>query len=506
MEENRTQQTSQVAVVFDPNDSSSPYYVHLGENPSLVLVTTPLNETNYHTWSRTMKMALLSKNKHGFVDGTIKVPNKTEACYTAWERANNMVLSWILHSVIPIIAQSVLWLATAKEVWDDLKEHFSQGDIFRIADLRGEIYSIKQGDLSINEYFTRFKLLWDELLNLLPLPTCVCAQRCGCELLTKIQERHQQELVTTFLRCLSDVYGGVKSQIMVMTSLPKVGRVFSLVQQQEREAFHGNTGLGRIEDNSSMVLAAGPPVSSGMSFQRKFNSSNNKKVVCSFCGYTGHTVEKCYRIHGYPPGFKSRGKQNSNQRPAANFVGTLSNSDGSTKVTDGCFDVRVNSDFGVESKVNAIISSGNPQNSNLPAAAQPSKMKSAVYTTSRPMQDDNKGKLFSLYTDWIFDTGATDHIINFVSGLFNSFQVHNFSVVLPTGSKEVVTHIGSIKLTEHISLKGVLCVPGFEINLISVSKLAKDSGCSLSFFADYCVIQSGQDQKEIGLAKEDKGL
>nr|GMD06025.1 Retrovirus-related Pol polyprotein from transposon TNT 1-94 [Ipomoea batatas] len=326
---------------------------------------------------------------------------------------------WILHSVIPIIAQSVLWLDTAKEVWDDLKERFAQGDIFRIADLRGEIYSMKQGDLSVNEYFTRFKLLWDELLNLLPLPTCLCEQRCRCGLLTKIQERHQQELVTTFLRGLSDIYGGVKSQIMVMTPLPKVGRVCSLIQQQEREVFHGSTGLGRTEDSSSMVLAAGPPVLS----------------------------------------------------------------DGSTKIPDGCFDVGVNSDIGVESKVNAIISSGNPQNSHLPAGAQPSKMKSAIYTTFRPMQDDDNGKHSSLYTDWIFDTGATDHIINSVTGIFNSFRVQNVSVVLPTGIKEVVTHIGSV-ITEQISLKGVLCVPSFELNLISM----------------------GKGRKEIGLAKEDKRL
>nr|GMD68352.1 uncharacterized protein LOC109149920 [Ipomoea batatas] len=100
------------------------------------------------------------------------------------------------------------------------------------------------------------------------------------------------------------------------------------------------------------------------------------------------------------------------------------------------------------------------------------------------MQDDDKGKHSSLYTNWIFDTGVTDHIINSVTGLFNSFRVQNVSVVLPTGIKEVVTHIGSVKLTEHISLKGVLCVPGFELNLISM----------------------GKGRKEIGLAKEDKGL
>jgi len=42
---------------------TSPYYLHPGENPRLVLVSPSLYETNYHTWSRNMKIALLSKNK-----------------------------------------------------------------------------------------------------------------------------------------------------------------------------------------------------------------------------------------------------------------------------------------------------------------------------------------------------------------------------------------------------------------------------------------------------------
>nr|GMD43905.1 uncharacterized protein LOC109149920 [Ipomoea batatas] len=67
-----------------------------------------LNGENYHAWSRAVKMALLSKNKLGFVDGTIKAPNKVEAHYTVWERVDNMVLLWLLRSVVPEIAQSSL--------------------------------------------------------------------------------------------------------------------------------------------------------------------------------------------------------------------------------------------------------------------------------------------------------------------------------------------------------------------------------------------------------------
>ena len=64
------------------DDSSSPFYLHPSENPSLVLVTSLLTGMNYHTWSRAMRMALLLKNKLKFVDGTIPVPARDDAVQT----------------------------------------------------------------------------------------------------------------------------------------------------------------------------------------------------------------------------------------------------------------------------------------------------------------------------------------------------------------------------------------------------------------------------------------
>ena len=48
----------------------SPYYLHPGESPGMVLASPPLNANNYHTWSKGMFSALWSKNKLKFIDGT----------------------------------------------------------------------------------------------------------------------------------------------------------------------------------------------------------------------------------------------------------------------------------------------------------------------------------------------------------------------------------------------------------------------------------------------------
>lgn len=53
-----------------------------------------------------MMLKLSAKNKLGFVDGTVVVPNSTK--YKYWERCNSLVISWLLFNLDKSIAKSVL--------------------------------------------------------------------------------------------------------------------------------------------------------------------------------------------------------------------------------------------------------------------------------------------------------------------------------------------------------------------------------------------------------------
>ena len=81
-----------------------------------------------------MKRALISKNKLKFVNGSITRPDEFLPLYDAWERCN-MVHNWLMHSISPSKARSVDALGLASDVWKDLKEKFSRGDMVRIAEL-----------------------------------------------------------------------------------------------------------------------------------------------------------------------------------------------------------------------------------------------------------------------------------------------------------------------------------------------------------------------------------
>ncbi|XP_019152452.1 PREDICTED: uncharacterized protein LOC109149246 [Ipomoea nil] len=203
-------------------------------------------------------MALLSKNKLGFVDGTIVVPDAGDVKFPYWRRCNNMVATWITRSLSSEIAQTVLWVGSAEKIWRTLKSRFSEADIFRVSDLHAEVHQTRQGDLSVGAYFAKLKSLWDELQVIRPLPTCNCARRCNCGLLDKIQYHSDSENLSVFLRGLSDGYASVQSQIMMMKPLPSVDDAFLMVQQQERRFNSGMSFCPQSADNlntGSVLLA-----------------------------------------------------------------------------------------------------------------------------------------------------------------------------------------------------------------------------------------------------------
>ncbi|RVW93426.1 hypothetical protein CK203_035106 [Vitis vinifera] len=55
-----------------------------------------------------MAMALTTKNKIGFVDGTIPRAAETDLLFNAWNRYNNMVTSWIINYVSKDIEDSLI--------------------------------------------------------------------------------------------------------------------------------------------------------------------------------------------------------------------------------------------------------------------------------------------------------------------------------------------------------------------------------------------------------------
>jgi hypothetical protein len=126
------------------HDSSSPYFLNSSDNPGAVLVSCLLKGDNYPTWRRAMMNALRAKNKLSFVDGSLLKPEEDNKEIQAWEKCNSMVISWIFNALASELHDSVAYVDSTYEMWGELQERFSQGNVPRIHELKREICLAQQ--------------------------------------------------------------------------------------------------------------------------------------------------------------------------------------------------------------------------------------------------------------------------------------------------------------------------------------------------------------------------
>ena len=186
----------------------------------------------------------------------------------------------------------------AYDVWKELRERFSQGDLFLIANLQDAISSLRQGDSSVTKFFTDLKILWDELEVFRPTPICKCSSMCACGAFSEIKRSKEVDHIIRFLKGLNDSFSIVRSQIMLMDPLPSINKVFSLVIQQECqllvEGSINATALVNLSDLGQNSARKTPVVP--LNPQGKAST----KKACTYYGKSGHIVDTCYEKHGYP--------------------------------------------------------------------------------------------------------------------------------------------------------------------------------------------------------------
>ena len=195
------------------SNSNDPFYVHHSDNPGSILVSQVLTGENYASWSRSMMIALSAKNKFEFVDGTIPRPdNSNPERLKLWFRNNNIIISWILNAVSKEISASIIYLETSADIWKELRERFQQSNGPRIFQIKRNLMNLTQGQDSVSTYYTKFKMLWEELSNYSTLCTCNVAK--------------DLEQTMSFLMGLNDSYAQLRGQVLLMDPIPSVNRIF----------------------------------------------------------------------------------------------------------------------------------------------------------------------------------------------------------------------------------------------------------------------------------------
>ncbi|KAL5542360.1 hypothetical protein UlMin_010070 [Ulmus minor] len=201
-------------------------------------------------------------------------------------------MSWILNVVSKDIVDSVMYIDSVVDMWNDLHDRFSQGNGPRIFQLKQQIHALTQGSLDVSGYFTKLKIFRDELRDFRPLPACTCGA------MKNLLDCHNQDYILQFLMGLNESFSQIRAQTLMSKPLSSINKVFSLVIQEERQRSAGCLGT-----NIPPIYATyGVATSSYNNYKGK-----KDKPLCTYYEFYGHTVDKCYKKHGYPPGFKPKG-------------------------------------------------------------------------------------------------------------------------------------------------------------------------------------------------------
>ena len=116
----------------------------------------------------------------------------------------------------------------------------------------------------------------------------------------KLSDLQVRESVMKFLMGLNDSFSQVRSQVLLMDPFPSVGKVYALLIQEEMQR--------SVTHQSGVKVDSIALVTKMQNFNANSSGKGKDKPICTHCGKTGHIADKCYRLHGFPPGFKFKNK------------------------------------------------------------------------------------------------------------------------------------------------------------------------------------------------------
>lgn len=114
-----------------------------------------------------------------------------------------------------------------------------------------------------------------------------------------------------FLAGLNDKYSSIRGQIIMKKPLPDLAVICNILDQDDSQrmfnspvipaAYHISSPSASTETQTASSPEAQSAASQGSlnAFQKK-----NNRPTCSHCGVEGHVIDRCYKLHGYPVGWK----------------------------------------------------------------------------------------------------------------------------------------------------------------------------------------------------------
>ncbi|XP_012845959.1 PREDICTED: uncharacterized protein LOC105965962 [Erythranthe guttata] len=246
-----------------------------------------LDESNFSLWSQLMEMRIGARNKIGFLTGETMRPAVTDHGYATWITDNHKVKSWLIDSMSPPLMQRFIRLSTAKEIWEAVAKTFYDGsDETRLFELNRKSFTTTQDGRPLSTYYNELVEIFQEIDHR------TTAQEASVQAIVHMHSMMARLRVHIFLSGLDSGFDQIHGEILRKDPKLDLESTYAYVRReaQQRQIM----GSSRpVSESSAMVAQRNT---------RRNNPSSGKgsNFLCSHCGETGHSKQRCYEIVGYP--------------------------------------------------------------------------------------------------------------------------------------------------------------------------------------------------------------
>jgi transposase InsO family protein len=101
-------------------------------------------------------------------------------------------------------------------------------------------------------------------------------------------------------------------------------------------------------------------------------------------------------------------------------------------------------------------------------------------------------------TDWIINSGTTDHMTFSANDLVTFSTPRRASIVNANGDSHPITGAGTVQSSSSLVLSNTLVVPSLSTRLLSVGQLCEELNCVVLMYHQFCIFQDLRTKQIIG--------
>ncbi|KAF3771944.1 hypothetical protein EJ110_NYTH59116 [Nymphaea thermarum] len=206
-----------------------------------------------------------------YINGRKIEPAETNVAWDTWFLEDNQVKIWLVNSVSPEIQLLILRKRTARDMWVILEQLYGQKKkIVRVYQLMKDVYSLRQGDHSIADFYVSLKSKWEEL-DYCSYDTWDCPQ----------DQRHlrkKRHLRTYQIK--RSIYSLTQGDLSVAAYYAALKTKWEELDYHRRQVMHLTTG----SVPSAFV-------------SRASGTGQRPARRCTHCNKLGHSADYCWDLH-----------------------------------------------------------------------------------------------------------------------------------------------------------------------------------------------------------------